>query len=238
MAVLARWVAACSVLVLWRFAGGVHAQQPDAATVIRGVDAAVQSRYERVLSFTDVEHYAVYRGGDMTHPAAEMTVKDTYRKDVGKTYDVLSQSGSGTIIRFGLNPLLDNEKTINLPANLPSSWFISANYEMKPKLGQTVQMNGRECFAIDITAKRKAPNAINGSMWVDTKDYSLVQIDGTATKSPSIFSGPAHMMRQYKQIDGFSMATHARAESDSFLFGRTVVTIDYSDYHLQLKPEK
>jgi hypothetical protein len=46
------------------------------------------------------------------------------------------------------------------------------------------------------------------------------------------------MMRQYEQIDGFPMATHARAESNSMLFGRTVVTIDYSDYHLQLAPQK
>jgi hypothetical protein len=44
------------------------------------------------------------------------------------------------------------------------------------------------------------------------------------------------MMRQYANINGYSMAMHARAESDSFFFGRTVVTIDYSNYNLQLKP--
>jgi len=42
------------------------------------------------------------------------------------------------------------------------------------------------------------------------------------------------MMRQYAQVDGFPMATRARAESDSFLFGRTTVTVDYSDYHLEV----
>ena len=46
------------------------------------------------------------------------------------------------------------------------------------------------------------------------------------------------MMRQYMQLEGYPMATHARAESRSFLFGRTVVTIDYSDYKLQLKAGK
>lgn len=43
------------------------------------------------------------------------------------------------------------------------------------------------------------------------------------------------MMRHYSNIDGYSMAMHARAESDSFLVGRIVVVIDYSDYHLQLR---
>ncbi len=54
-----------------------------------------------------------------------------------------------------------------------------------------------------------------GTMWVDAKDFSIVQIEGVATKSPSMFAGATHMMRQYANIDGFSMATHARAESDS-----------------------
>jgi hypothetical protein len=43
-------------------------------------------------------------------------------------------------------------------------------------------------------------------------------------------------MRQYAYVDGFSMATHARAESTTFLYGKTVVTIDYSGYNLELKP--
>ena len=43
------------------------------------------------------------------------------------------------------------------------------------------------------------------------------------------------MMRQYANINGYSMAMHARAESDSLLFGRTVVTIDYSNYKLDIK---
>jgi hypothetical protein len=232
--------AACTLFVfaLWRSSGQIPTQQPDAAAIIRGIDAGVQARYENVLGFTDIEHYAVFRGSDQTHPAAEMTVKDTYRKGVGKTYTILSQSGSEAVIRFGLNPLLENEKTINQPVNLPKSWFTSANYAMKPRLGHIDRVNGRECVAVAVTALRKASNTINGSIWVDAKDYTLAQIDGTASKNPSIFSGTTHMMRQYEQIDGFPMATHARAESNSMLFGRTVVTIDYSDYHLQLAPQK
>lgn len=233
--------AACIFLLLAARASSSQtpATQPDASAIIRGIDAGVQARYQNVLGFTDIEHYAVFRGKDQTHPAAEMTVKDTYRKDVGKTYTVLSQSGSAAVIRLGLNPLLENEKIINHPENLPASWFDSANYTMTLKPGRaqpidTEQINGRTCLVVAVTARRKAPNTINGEIWVDAKDYSLVQIDGIASKDPSVFSGSTHMMRHYVQINGFPMATHARAESNSFLFGRTVVTIDYSDYHLQV----
>ncbi|MFZ1937848.1 MAG: hypothetical protein WBA18_07320 [Terracidiphilus sp.] len=214
------------------------AQAPDAASIIRTVDASVANRVNNVLAFTATEHYSVFRGDDETHPAAEMTVTDNYTKGVGKTYKTLSQNGSSIILRFGLKPLLENEQTINLPGNVEKSWFVSANYDMKLRPGGPVELNGRNCYILDITAKHRAPNLIDGSMWVDAHDGSLVQIEGIATEAASMYSGPAHMMRQYANINGFSMAMHARAESNSFLFGRTVVTVDYNNYQLQIKPAK
>jgi hypothetical protein len=211
---------------------------PDGDAVIARIDAIARSRYEHVLGFTDIEVYAVYRGSDETHPAATATVKTTYKKGEGKSYEILSESGSELIMRFGLRPLLDNEKAINVPGNVEHSWFTSANYEMKLKPGVSQRIDTRDCLAIAIKPRRKAPNMIDGTLWIDAGDDSIVKVDGIASKSPSVFAGTTHMMRQYSNIDGYAMSKHARAESDSALFGRTVVTIDYSDYHLQLGPAK
>jgi len=211
-----------------------RAQEPDAAAVIRGIDAAVHARYDNVLGFTDIEHYSVFRGDDETHPTAEMTVKDTYRKGVGKSYTMLSQTGSAFVVRIGLNPFLENEKIINLPGNVERSWFTSANYEMKLKPGGIQKMDGRDCYAFAVTPKLKASNLIAGTLWVDAKTYSIARIEGIASKNPSVFAGTTKMMRQYKDVNGFSMATHARAESASVV-GRILVTIDYSDYQLQVR---
>jgi hypothetical protein len=233
---MARTIASGCILVLFRAPG--LPQEHDPAAVIRSVDAAVATRFENILGFTDVEHYVVYRGNDQVHPAAEMTVRDTYKKGVGKTYTVISQSGSSILLHFGLKPLLDNEQTINQPGNVEKSWFNSANYVMKLNSAAVQKLNGRNCFALDIKPKEEASNLIIGTMWVDAQDGTLVQIDGVASKNPSAFSGTTHMMRQYTNINGYSMAIHARAESDSALFGRTVVTIDYSDYKLEIKTGK
>jgi len=207
--------------------------QTDEAAVIRGVDAAVRARFEGIAGYTVTERYTVYRGSDETHPAAAMTVKTTYRKDSGKSYNVLSQSGSAIILKFGLTPLLENEKRINDPANRESSWLTSANYDMKLKSGQTEQVNGHECLVIAIEPKHKAPNLLIGTLWVDARSYTIVRIEGTASKRPSIWTGPPLMSRDYAVIDGFSEATRARAVSDSTLFGRSVVTIDYDGYQIE-----
>ena len=211
-------------------------QQVDSAALIQKIDNAALARIDHVLSYTVVEHYSIFRNGDVTHPAAEMTVKTLYQKGIGKSYTILSQSGSSLLQKFVLTPLLDNEKTINQPGNVEKSWFTSSNYEMNLKAATTQQMNGHDCLGIDIAPKHKAPNMLNGTLWVDANDGSIVEIDGVASRSPSMFSGPAKMMRQYASMDGFAMATHARAESDSMVFGRTILTIDYSDYQIQLIP--
>ena len=214
-------------------------QEPDAAAVIRSIDAAVASRVDSVIGFIDIEHYSVYRGSDETHPVAEMTVKDAYKKGEGKTYTILSESGSGIVMRFGLKPLIENEERINKPGYVDKSWFTSANYEMKLKAGGVQKLNGRDCYVLAITPRReKVPNLIDGTLWADARDGTLAQIDGIASRNPSPFSGTTHMMRQYENINGFAMAMHARAESHSLLYGRTVVKIEYSDYKLQLKAGK
>ena len=180
----------------------IQAQQLDSSTVIQAVDAAVKSRVDQVSSYTVTEHYAVYRGGDATHPAAEMTVKTDYRKPTGKSYTIVSQSGVGSLRKLVLGAILDREKTINLPEQPRGAWLTSANYDMKLKPGGVQTLGGRECLALAILPRRSAPNLIEGTVWVDAKDGSIVQIEGTASQSPSVFSGPAQVARQYTNVGG------------------------------------
>lgn len=208
-------------------------QQADQATVIRMVDANVQRRVDHVLAFTDIEHYSVYRGNDQMHAVAAMTARDSYFKGVGKSYTVLAQTGSGIVQKFGLRPLIENEEQINKPENVQRSWFTSTNYEMRLSTGGPQRVNGRTCYALAIAPRQKAPNMIEGTLWVDAQDGSIVRVEGVASKSPSPFAGTTHIMRDYASVDGFPMAVHARAESKSALFGRTVIAIAYSDYQLR-----
>ena len=233
----AQAVAAVSFLICLA-AASVTAQQPDPASVIAQVAAAVKARIDNIESYTVTEHYAVFRGKDETHSAAEMIVKTVYQKGSGKSYTILSESGSEFIRNHVLRTLLDNEKTLNLPGIVEHSWFTSANYEMQLKPGGIQLLDERQCLALAITPRRKAPNMIIGTLWVDAIDGSIVQITGTASQSPSIFTGPAQVMRHYASVRGFAMATQASAISDSFLLGRTTVTIDYRDYQIQLRPAK
>jgi hypothetical protein len=166
-----------------------------------------------------------------------MTVKTTYNHDTGKSYRILSQSGSSLVRNLVLGTILDNEKRISQPGIREGSWITSANYEMTLKPGGSQPLAGRDCLVLALTPKRKAPYLIEGTLWVDAQTGSIVQVQGTGSKSSSIFTGPTQVVRQYEDVGGFSEATHLRAVSDSVMFGQTVVKVDYQDYQIQLSPQ-
>jgi len=192
------------------------------------------ARVNGIAGYTVTEHYAVYRNHDEDHPAAEMTVKTTYRKETGKSYQILSQSGSSILRNMVLGSILDHEKKINQPGVREGSWFVSANYDMKLKTGQVEPIDGRGCVALAISPRRKEPYLIEGTIWVDAEDGTIVKVEGQSSKSPSMFTGPTQMSRQYVNMGGFAEATHARAVSSSAIFGQTVVKIDYTGYQVEL----
>lgn len=214
----------------------VPAQQLDTAAVVHQVDAAVKARIDSLDGYTVTEHYAVYRSKDEVHPAAEMTVLTTYKKESGKDYTIISQSGSSVFRDLVLNAILDNEKHLNQPGTREGAWITSANYVMKLKPGGIQQLDGRDCLVLALTPRRKETYLIDGILWVDAKDGSIVQVQGTSSKSSSLVTGPTQLTRQYAKIGGYSQATHLRAVSNSFMFGATIVKVDYQDYHLQLHP--
>jgi hypothetical protein len=231
----ARTLAALSLLLALR-ALALPAQQIDPGSVVQGIDASVQARIDHVAGYTVTEHYAVFRNGDDSHPAAEMTVRTDYRREQGKSYTILSQSGSSLLRSQLLGSVLDHEKQMSQPGVRETVLVTSANYEMKLKSASTQAVDGHECLVLGLTPRRSSPSLFHGTLWVDAGDYSIVRLEGIASKSPSFLTGAAQVMRQYSKFDGFPMATHASAISKSSLLGQTVVKIDYSGYQIQLRP--
>jgi hypothetical protein len=213
---------------------GISQQAPDLSTIIRGVDSSVKDRIDRLAAYTVTEHYAVFRGKNETKPAAEMMVRTTYHKDTGKSYEILSQSGSSLWRNEVLKTLLENEQKMSKPGNVETALINSANYEMKLDKHSPQMLNGRNCVVLDITPRRVSQYLFKGVLWVDSGDFAIVQLKGTASKSAFFLANAADVTRQYSEVEKMPMATHAEAISGSSLLGQTVVKVDYSGYQLQV----
>ena len=230
---LARSISAC-LLAYTALATASAQQAPDLAIIVRGVDGSVKDRLERLASYTVTEHYAVYRGRDFSKPAAEMLVRTTYKKETGKSYQILSQSGSSLWRNEVLKTLLENEQKMSQPRNVETALINSTNYVMKLDKNAAQTLDGRQCLVLNITPRRNSQYLFKGTLWVDAHDFEIVQLKGTASKSAFFLANAAEVTRQYAEFSSLPMATHAEAVSASALLGQTVVKVDYSGYDLQL----
>ena len=203
--------------------------------VIRGIDAAVDHRSKNVVYYTVQEIYSIYRNGE-ANPSVQVTVKTVYDRSIGKDYTTVSQTGSALLRNAVIDRVLANEKEMAKASNRESVAITSANYEMTLLPG-IVNRNGRPCVQVELKARRRIPYLFNGKAWFDAADFTLVHIEGTPAASPSFFAGATNGVRDYSKVDGFSMAQHAEMHSHSFLFGETLMKIDYSNYQIQTDPK-
>ena len=96
--------------------------------------------------------------------------------------------------------------------------------------GRAQVANGRDCFLVKIVPRQNAAYLFKGRIWVDERTEDIVRLEGVATKSASLLTGPAQVVRSYAEVDGFPMATHASATVSSWLLGPTRVEIEYTGY--------
>jgi hypothetical protein len=135
------------------------------------------------------------------------------------------------LLRKALEMVLENEQRITQPANRAHAVITSENYEMTVKGNETI--DGQDCVALALKPRRESPYLFNGTIWVDAHNEAIVRLHGFTARSPSIFTGVSEVFRDYATIEGFPLATHAKAISNSWLLGQTVIKIDYLNYQLE-----
>ena len=135
-------------------------------------------------------------------------------------------------MRHELHNILEDEKHMSQPGVRETVLVNSANYAMALRSDSTMQVDGRDCIVLVLTPKRSDPSLFRGTLWVDATDYSIVQLEGIAAKSHSFLLSPSQVSRQYANVNGYPMATHAKGTSNIAMVGSVTIKIDYIDYQI------
>jgi hypothetical protein len=196
--------------------------------LIRQIDQAELRRESKLTGYTVTEYYTI-RNSRIGNPA-EAIIETTYKRGQGKTYKVLSRSGPSLLRNRVLDRLLQEETQMSRGKMREQAIITSSNYDMK--LVGKEPVTGIMCDVLELTPKRKSPYLLKGRLWVDPAKMMIVKIDGKPPTSASFFSGRPQVVREYKHLEGFALAHHSHAVSSSFIFGQSIVDIEYRDYHL------
>jgi hypothetical protein len=146
------------------------------------------------------------------------------------TYDALRFQGDDTVKKNVIAKYLQAEQQSQLN---PSIAVTPDNYHFKYK-GKS-EVDGREIHILQVAPKKKRQGLYRGELWLDAETYLRVQESGCLVKNPSIVLRKVQFVRRYEIRDGISVPRQMQTVADTWLVGRTELTIDYTNFSLDPK---
>jgi hypothetical protein len=126
--------------------------------------------------------------------------------------------------------MLSEEAMASRRESRDGSRITPANYTFK-MVGQNA-LNAGPAYVLEITPKTENRYLIEGKIWVNAKDYSIVRVEGRPSRDPSFWVHNVHFVHTYQRVGHFWFASSTHSTSEVRIFGRSELTIEDSDYAL------
>jgi len=154
-----------------------------------------------------------------------MYVQTVFRQPDQLQSTVTRHEGSKFIRSRVFDKILEAENETSAKKDKKQVDIVPANYNFALQ-GQE-DCDGRRCFRLKITPKRRDKYALDGDVWVDAEDYSIVRIHGVPAKKPSVWTLKTEIDRRYKKIDGIWLPEKLESSSNIMIAGHSVLSIEY-----------
>lgn len=223
-------VAALALISVTHFSG---AQAKNAAVtstltasqIVEQMGIHNRTRTESLKRYQSVRHYEVdYKG--LAKINAQMVVEANYDAVSGKTFRIVSQTGSKLLVDKVLKKLLESEKDAGQDKR--STALTADNYRFH--LVGVENILDRPAYVLEVEPLEPSKYLYRGRIWVDTADFAVVQINAAPAKSPSFWISSTAINHHYAKTGDFWLPAQNRSETKVRLGGTAVLTIDYGTY--------
>ncbi|HYR90775.1 MAG TPA: hypothetical protein VE422_42325 [Terriglobia bacterium] len=155
-----------------------------------------------------------------------MRVQTIFRQPDEMQSTVTSQEGSKLIRSRVFDKILEAESETHTKKARQQVDITPANYNFR--LGGSEDCSGRACFHLTISPKRRDKYSLDGEVWIDTEDYSIVRIHGSPAKRPSFWTLHTEIDRRYRKINDIWLPERLDSSSNILIAGQSVLSIEYS----------
>ena len=183
-------------------------------------------RKAQINGYTATRHYIAVN----KQRRAEMLVGLTCRSNGEKQFTILSEEGSSAIRKHVFHKMLQEETEASRRDTSGSTRITPDNYEFQ-LIGKEV-MEERPAYLLRVTPKTHSKYLIDGRIWVDATDYSIVRIEGSPAQDPSFWTHDVHFVHTYQKVGPFWFAASTHSVSEIRIFGEAELTIENSNYSL------
>lgn len=199
---------------------------PSADDVAAKMMRADAERKSELTGYTALRHYVAVN----QDRRAEMVVRVDCTSDGAKHFTVISEEGSSSIRKHAFYKMLSEETVASRRETRDGNRITPANYTFNI-VGQDTLDTGL-AYVLAITPKTENKYLIQGRIWVNAKDYSIVRVEGQPARDPSFWVHEIHFIHTYQRVGQFWLASSTHSTSEIRIFGRSELTIENSNYAL------
>src|SRR5215470_3942284 len=223
--------AATSTLAIALFATTIAPAQssnslPSANDVVSRMMEFDAERQSELTGYAATRHYVAVNQSRR----AEMVVHVTCDGAGAKQFTILGEQGSGAIRKHVFHQLLSEETEASRRGTRNNTRLTPDNYEFQI-VGEESLETG-PAYVLSVVPKKENKYLINGKIWVDADDYSIVRIEGQPARNPSFWVHSVHFVHTYQKVGPFWFASSTHTTSEIRIFGESELTIENSNYTL------
>ena len=214
------------LLLVTLASGQANAPLPSAEDVVAKMMQLDAQRQSELTGYTATRHYVAVN----KKRRAEMLVQVSCDSNGAKQFSVVSEEGSGAIRKHLFQKLLSEETEASRRGTRNSTRLTPANYDFQI-VGQETLETGL-AYVLQASPKTPSKYLIDGKIWVDANDYSIVRIEGQPARNPSFWVHNVHFVHTYQKVGEFWFASSTDTTSQIRIFGESELTIENTDYKL------
>ena len=201
--------------------------KPSVAQIVTGMQARSRIQNQNLKQYHALRTYSVeYRGvGKMW---ARMQVEITYDAAHGKSFRVVSQSGSLLLRDAVLKRAVTSEEEASKDKGATD--LSPANYRFRLIGPDTV--DGRPAYILGVEPLKPKKFLYRGSVWVDAANFGVVKIQAAPAKNPSFWISKTTIWVTNELKDGFWLPEETRSQTAVRMGGTATLTIDYGSYQI------
>jgi hypothetical protein len=154
-----------------------------------------------------------------------MYVQTVFRRPDQLQSTIKSQQGSAFIRSRVFDKILEAENETRAKKDKQQVDITPANYEFA--LVGAEDCEGRSCYRMRISPKRRDKYSLDGEVWIDSEDYSIVRMHGVPAKRPSIWTLKTEIDRRYTKVAGIWLPQRMDSSSEIVVAGHSVLSIEY-----------
>jgi hypothetical protein len=197
------------------------------AQILASMEHHNQMQREGLRHYQALRQYdVVYQG--ITTIEAKMSVEFDYDAASGKSFRIVSQSGSKILGEKILKRAMDSE--IEASKDNGASALTPANYRFQ--LQGSESLNGRPAYILSVEPLTGSKFLYRGKVWVDATDFGVAKIEASPAKNPSFLISRTLIRWTYAKLGDFWLPQQSRSESKVRIGGTAVLTIDYGTYQI------